>query len=421
LTEHELYRDMLAMRDELSAGEQEALTSHLDECPICRELGGEYGRQDAFLRALSLPEPPLTLKAGVLGKAHRTSSRRWWRHSLGLPSAAAVVVLLILTVARAGMGSNNGKAGFVPHGPGLTHAGAKSRGAAGAPVSEAPRLPSTRRKGAGFGTSQPPNQGDLAAGSAYEASATSRSNGLLLTLILPRSCPVFSCPAAARIYDRGAVVPVTVTARNVSKHLMSIFGVAQPGECWSGKPGAEVVGNNGQALSAWNANNWPEPACPILSSGRSLLYPGQQVRANVYVVLRSNRVRAVADILSFNRCDPRTAKGCRGERISVHGPVVTVALLKVPAPRIQLRGNPPTQAIVQPTASSPLWSDGWYRCRGSASVTWTAEGGLGSPSAVRRLTVVPLPLAGCDPKHLEIHLAAGFLYHPVAHLDYVRP
>ena len=421
MTEHELYRDMLAMQGELSTGEQESLASHLEECATCRELGGEYGRQDAFLRALSLPEPPLTLRAGVLGRAHRSSSRRWWRHGLGLLSAAAVIALIV-AAAHAGMGSNTGKAGFVPNKPGLTHPGAKARGAASAPVIEAaPQLPSTR-KGAAFGTSQPSNQGDVAAGSAYEASATSRSNGLLLTLSLPRSCPVFSCPAAARIYYRGAVIPVTVTARNVSKHLMSIYGVAQPGECWSGKPEAEVVGNNGQALSAWNANNWPEPACPILSSDRSLLYPGQQVRATVYVVLRSNRVRAVAYVRSFNNCDPRTKNGCRGELMRVQGSVVTVALLKAQAPRIQLRGNPPTKALVQPAASSPLWSDGWYRCRGSASVTWTAsEGRLGSPSAVRRSTVVSLPLVGCDPKHLEIHLAAGFLYHPVGRLDYARP
>jgi hypothetical protein len=421
LTEHELYRDMLAMRDELSTGEKESLAAHLEECAICRELGGEYGRQDAFLRALSLPEPPLTLKAGVLGRAHRTSSRRWWRHGLGLLSAAAVIAMIV-AATHAGMGSNTGKAGLAPHAPRLTHAGAKARGASSAPVIEdAPQLPSTR-KGAGFGTSQPSNQGDLAAGSAYEASATSRSNGLLLTLSLPRSCPVFSCPAAARLYDRGAVIPVTVTARNVSKHVMGVTGPAPALECQNGKPGVEAVGKNGHALTALNDVNGPQASCPAVPTGKPYLYPGQRMRVQTYVVLISNRVRAEADIISFNSCDPRTTNGCRGEQIAVQGPVVSVALRNVAPARLKLEGNPPAKALVQPTASSPLWSDGWYRCRGSASVTWTAsEGRLGSPSAVRRSTVVSLPLVGCDPKHLEIHLAVGFLYHPVAHLVYVRP
>jgi len=217
-------------------------------------------------------------------------------------------------------------------------------------------------------------------------------------------------------------VPVTVTARNVSRHLLSIVGPAQPGECPSGKPGAEVVGKNGQALSSPNAINRPEPSCPVFLSGRSYLYPGKQIRATTYVVFVSDRVRAVTDVLTFSKCDPRTKKGCRGEQAVVLGPVVKIALLNAAAPRIQLLGNPPTKALVQPSVSSPLWSDYWFRCRDSTSLDATVlEGGLGSSVAPNRSKVVSLPMSHCDPNHLEIHLAAGFLYHPVAHLDYVRP
>lgn len=448
MTDHTVYRDLLAMRHDLAPEEETTLSSHLQSCPECRALEEEYARQDAFLQALRLPEPPQTLQAGVLGKAHaRRRPSRWplWQHGLALLSAAAVLLFLVFALENTTGNSRSADRAAIQ---GVLHAPAHRQTRSpvhsspyfGPQVPAGPALPPTAIAGA----TPPPRQGGAsdasfqrsgktdasAYGTASVNSAaaragaslsigqspavTSRSKGLQLSLSLPRS----SWPARA-------VVPVRITVRNVSTHYVYIVGSgSEYASCPAGVPGVQVIDAHGSPVSPIPIAREPLPSCPapfVRSKSTSLLKPGASRSAMVYAVLQTRRVRAVASVIVYaGQCDPRTHSSCSGREVRVTGRPMTVRLVTEPLPRVSLRVSPTVSLTVSPAPArnARLWWDGWFSCGGNPQVTAgplnIANGRFLAPNAVR------FPSVACNPQRLELHLVAGWVGHPATRVEYVR-
>src|SRR5512136_77903 len=92
---------------ELAPTEHAALMRHLAECPACRAEFEALARDQAVLRSVPVPGPPVYLKARVMAEiaAHaRAPIRPAWARALAL--AAAVVVIAASACAGVALGSS---------------------------------------------------------------------------------------------------------------------------------------------------------------------------------------------------------------------------------------------------------------------------------------------------------------------------
>lgn len=417
MTDHDLVRDTLAMREGLSSEDEDRLATHLASCAPCRELEAEYARQDAFLRSLRLPQPPVTFEAGVLGAVHRHAVRygRPWRHLAGVLTAAALVVLAV--VAAVTVRERSSRSALAPaadrapqYGPnrGVLDSGASGRGATQSsprPVQGAPKearpAPQVPSSGKGLGRSAVPRSAGALAGGPW---STSWSHGLKLSIAL--------APVAV---PRGAVVSVQVRLWNMRDRPVQVVGAPQESGCGNRRPGVEVVDRRGRAISPLPlAPRSPCPVQPVGPGGAGYLLPGQSIATRTYAVLVTPRVRPAANVIL---CSGKRARGCTNRAsVAVTGRPAVVRLKPRQGTTIALHGSPPTTFTVHPVRpNAQLWWSGWFSCDGTSAGGPTYTFGRFGPGdrAVRSSGTEPLgtALAGCNPRRLAIHLIAGWVGH----------
>lgn len=101
------------MDGELDPGQSGALLHHLEKCPNCAAILGDYRAMSEAMRALPAPEPPaeLALRLRVEASHYSVRGQRWlflrlrWMaalQTLALPAVVGTVAALSLFVALAG-------------------------------------------------------------------------------------------------------------------------------------------------------------------------------------------------------------------------------------------------------------------------------------------------------------------------------
>ncbi|MDQ2744174.1 MAG: hypothetical protein M3Z66_18035 [Chloroflexota bacterium] len=242
---------------------------------------------------------------------------------------------------------------------------------------------------------------------AAYAQASRISHGIRLVVSLPRAS-----------YPWNALASVTVRATNVSNHAIGIEPTEVPDSCWIYAPVIVVQRKDGSTAFPPAIPGEPGPTCaPFigpLSSHSQELPPGQSIAMRQHVILRAAHVRAYLNL----------AVGGRSVKL-------TTPLLS-----LHLFSSPPAQAtlhlglLVFATAQPPPGAHGavliaeWWDCRGraleGAPGYVVMEGAQGPFRPVNPGRIRPQIVAGCN-RLLRWHAAVGWLNHPVASIDYVRP
>jgi hypothetical protein len=468
VTSHEECRDLLAMRQDLSAEQARWLDEHLAGCRECRELAAEYARQDAFLQSLLLPAPPLTFQSGVLGRAHRRARARRvlpWRHGVALLSAVAVIVVLLLS-AHAATGGRSNPGAMAPE-PGTSLAplqsgqysvnsagqtGRKQTGptdgaAAAAPAygrgdspaivgrpapHESPSRAATARDGAysalptngAFTTPTPDGEravpqtsasfGRLSAATPVVLHVQSTSQGVQLILKVQGSA-----------FAANAVIPVIVRVRNLTQHPVRVRSETVPAGCRVADPGVQSVDRHGRVVLPRLAV--PSSLCtalPMQWRSGGYMPPGKVTTTRAYAVLTTRRIRAAIDVEHVSACSSNPSGRCAGRPIHITSRALTVpSTRRTLTPHVAIRFRPPaTLTLVSP--SNPIdrvWLSGWYRCVSTTSGAVVRDAIVPGGVGVLSSDTVALPTSACKSSSLQVRALAGYLGFPVARLDYSEP
>lgn len=217
-----------------------------------------------------------------------------------------------------------------------------------------------------------------------DAPASAISHGLRITLDVPR-----------RSYPRDALILVTLSIRNTSRHAISIMsGLNAPRVVLLAASGQEVY-DPGTPLGGLTL---APPTGPGPESVR--LLSQKSWTAHEYVVLRGTTLEArviLGDVRSSS------------QEVSIDRPRLALRRTREPAPQVLL-SFPPLKARLNPPSpqSTPLVSVSQTQCDNMIT-------GGGWVAAARRI-LVPDVGAACRPGIW--HAIAGWLNHPVATIAY---
>ena len=467
MTSHEECRDLLAMRQDVSAEQVRWLDEHLAGCRECRELAAEYARQDAFLQSLLLPAPPLTFQSGVLGRAHHCPRARRvlpWRHGVALLSAVAVIAALLLS-AHAATTSGRPNVGAMAPEPGTISRTTAKRPVlgelGGADRATSKRPPSTARPRQHLRTDEATHR-RLPAGPrrtvrhrarparySYSDPASELNGGF--TMPTPdgeRAAPQTSASFGKRVaatptvlavqstshgvqvtlkvqgaaFAANAVIDVILRVRNLTQHVIQVRSETVPAGCRVADPGVQSIDlQGGEVVPHLAVLSSLCTALPMQWRPGGYILPGQVTTTRAYVVLTTRRIRAAIDVESVTTCSSSPSGRCTGRSIRITGRTLSVPTVsRTLSSRVALRFRPPaTLTLVSPVdPNDRVWLSGWYRCvsaRSGAVVPGAiVPGGVGVLSS----DTVELPTAKCASSSLEVHALAGYLGAPVAQLDY---
>ncbi len=278
---HGTFTKLLALRRSLAPEEDAKLTRHLMRCRSCRELAGEYKRQDAFLQSLELPSPTPQLRRVVFDRIDRPVAyreprradgdvrpyRRGRRRRLGLRLAPAALALALAAT--------------------LVHVTTQPSGAPSAQPAATSLKFATQQRPA-----EPPAFAPATDASSYRrpnaAAVQTVAGGLMLTLSIARTA-----------YAKNALVPVTVRLKNVSRHSVRIAPGGTP--CATPAPWAEVTTVRGNVLYPPPFQGDFVPECARPEPERSLA-AGETILSHFQVILRDRYLRAVVAIPSLCGC-----------------------------------------------------------------------------------------------------------------------
>lgn len=208
-------------------------------------------------------------------------------------------------------------------------------------------------------------------------------------------------------YPRNALAPVTVRLENHTRHALSTW------QCLAYSLGPEVVGDDGSVqyppvLPPPGAPFNPCPG-PYLHPPVSLIAPGGFLVRHVYVMLRSLRLRATAQL----RVNAR-----QGKPAVVTTPLLTVRPVNLAGPRIRLYDSTPLDAVVSPvTGAGALLYTQFSSCLTRAGVEDQLSAVYSTWLAAKSRLFRPFRAPGCGAVR-EWHLFVAQVGRPVARVDY---
>jgi len=230
------------------------------------------------------------------------------------------------------------------------------------------------------------------------------SHGIRLVVSLPRAS-----------YPWNALASVTVRATNVSSHVIGIAPTEVPDNCWIDAPVVVVQRKDGSTAFPPAIPDEPGPNCaPTFITDSRPLPPGKSITVRQHVILRAAHVRAYLNL------------AIGGRSVKLLTPLVSLHLFSSPAAQATLHLGSEIFATAQPPpgARGAVLIAEWWHCRGRALVGAPGyvvmEGAQGPFRAVNPGRIRPQIVAGCN-RLLQWHAAIGWLNHPVANIDYVRP
>jgi len=212
---------------------------------------------------------------------------------------------------------------------------------------------------------------------------------------------------AARAYPRNALVPVTVRLENRTRHALSTW------QCLAYSLVPEVVGNDG---SVQYAPVLPPPGAPFnpcpgpyLDPPVSRIVPGGVVVRQAYVMLRSLRLRATAQL----RVNAR-----QGKPTILTTPLLRVRPVSLAGPRIRLYTSTPLHVVVSPVVGAgPLLYTEYSSCLNRAGVEAQLGAVYSTWLAAKGRVFRPFRAPGCGAVR-EWHLFVAQVGRPVARVDY---
>ncbi len=230
------------------------------------------------------------------------------------------------------------------------------------------------------------------------------SHGIQLVVSLPRES-----------YPWNALASVSVRATNVSTHVIGIAPTEVPDNCWIDAPVIVVQRKDGSTAFPPAIPGEPGPSCaPTFLTDSRALPPGKSITVRQHLILRAAHVRAYLNL------------AIAGRSVKLFTPPVSLHLFSSPPAQATLHLG----SLVFATALPPPGVHGavlmaeWWDCRGRALVGAPGyvvmEGAQGPFRPVNPQRIRPQIVAGCN-RLLKWHAAIGWLNHPVAHIDYVRP
>ena len=236
------------------------------------------------------------------------------------------------------------------------------------------------------------------------AQASRISHGIQLVVSLPRAS-----------YPWNALAAVTVRATNVSSHVIGIAPTGVPYSCFIDAPVIVVQRKDGGTAFPPANPGEPGPPCapPFIDHPRELP-PGKSIIVRQHVILRAAHVRAYLNL------------AIGGRSVKLTTPLLSLHLFSSPAAQATLHLGSPVfaTALPPPGARGAVLKAEWWHCRGRALVGapgyMTIEEAQGPFRPVNPRRIRPQFVAGCN-RLLEWHAAVGWLNHPVANIDYVRP
>jgi len=234
------------------------------------------------------------------------------------------------------------------------------------------------------------------AGSASLTTGTA-AHGVRLTLTVPQ-----------QVYPKNSLIQVTLQLQNVSGRAIHL-GVGNDSWCGDRAPWAQVVKSNGSAVYPLAMPDAAGPSCAGMYSSRQIpgpsLAPGHRIIRRFLVILRTDRIREIVELF--------TSKGL----LPVRTPSIRLRLVAGLSPRMAWTRSPAMWVDIRPGGSNwegPLryvfaWSCG-------SSRTGFLQEGLDIWTVAHGSRFRP----GCAlPQQWD--LVAGWLNHPVATIDYIRP
>jgi len=224
---------------------------------------------------------------------------------------------------------------------------------------------------------------------------------------------VVSLPHAS--YPWNALAAVTVRATNVSRHVVGIAPTEVPYSCWIDAPVIVVQRKDVSTAFPPAIPGEPGPNCaPTFITNAQELPPGKSIAMRQRVILRAAHVRAYLNL------------AIGGRSVEIITPRLSLHLFSSPPAQatLHLGSQVFAMALPPPGAHGAVLIAEWWHCRGRPLVGapghMTIEGFDGPFRAVNPGRIRPKLAAGCN-RLLEWHAAIGWLNHPVAHIDYVRP
>lgn len=226
-----------------------------------------------------------------------------------------------------------------------------------------------------------------------------RAHGVELSLSLPR-----------RDYPRDALVRVTIRLENISRQLVQV-GVTGAAVCDRRGPGVQVSTASHQILYP-PAITWLLPSCGPVFLPRALR-SGRAIQRRLFAILRGNHIQAIAAI---------------GKKpVEITTPPLTVMLRSEPAPRVILRTTAPSKISV--SSATPAQRGSFYYITSEMCIFPTPgpQGGTGSGWGMTHFAFstpdrdgVYRFASGCEPP-TRWSFVGGWLNHPVATIEYIRP
>ncbi len=216
-----------------------------------------------------------------------------------------------------------------------------------------------------------------------------------------------SLQLTSRAYPRNALVPVTVRLENHTRHALSTW------QCLAYSLGPEVVGDDGSVqyppvLPPPGAPFNPCPG-PYLHPPVSRIAPGGFLVRQVYVMLRSLRLRATTQLYVNAR---------QGKPTVITTPLLQLRPMSLAGPRIRLYASPPLDAVVGPVAGAgPLLYTQFSSCLNRAGVEDQLSAVYSTWLAAKSRLFRPFRAPGCGAVR-EWHLFVAQVGRPVARVDY---
>lgn len=233
-----------------------------------------------------------------------------------------------------------------------------------------------------------------AGGDSVEAAVA--SGGIKLSLQL-----------AARAYPRNELVPVTVQLENHTRRALTM------GTCLADSLVPEVVGNDGSVqyppvLPPPGAPFSPCPG-PYFHPPVSRIAPGGVVARHVYVMLRSLRLRATAQLyVNAGQVKPTV----------LTTPLLRVRPVSLAGPRLRLYASTPLHASVAPVVGGgPLLYTEYSSCVNRAGVEAQLGAVYSTWLAAKGWVFRPFRAPDCGAAR-EWHLFVAQVGRPVARVDY---
>jgi len=216
-----------------------------------------------------------------------------------------------------------------------------------------------------------------------------------------------SLQLAARAYPRNALVPVMVRLENQTRRALST------GTCLAYSLVPEVVGNDGSVqyppvLPPPGAPFSPCPG-PYLHPPLSRIAPGGSLVRHVYVMLRSLRLRATAQL--------RVNAG-QGKPTILTTPLLRVRPVSLAGPRLRLYASTALHAAISPVAGAgPLLYTQYSSCLTRAGVEDQLSAVYSTWLTAKGRVFRPFRAPGCGAVR-EWHLFVAQVGRPVARVDY---